>query len=84
MYAIFQILASVISAPKEVTDTERVSYPLCCQRPKAMPWAVDTRGVAGVGSSSGRSMEPEDNDKNGLKQDSRRDNDHIPSENGQS
>ncbi len=41
IYAIFQTLASVISAPKEVTDTNGSSYPLCCQRPKVMPWMVE-------------------------------------------
>lgn len=56
IYDIFQLLASVISAPKEVIDTEGVSYPLCCQRPKTMPWEVKAEDCTGVASSAGMSM----------------------------
>lgn len=40
IYAILQTLISVTRAPQEVTDTEGVSYPLCCQVPSTLPWKI--------------------------------------------
>ena len=40
VYAILQILISVTRAPREVRDTEGVSYPLCCQIGGTPPWKV--------------------------------------------
>ena len=60
IYAIFQILASVISAPKEVQDTDGLSYPLCCQKPKTMPWMMETESKPGVASSVSGSMRSKD------------------------
>lgn len=47
VYAILQTLISVTRAPKEVRDTEGVSYPLCCQTAGTPPWetGVNTRKV---------------------------------------
>ena len=39
IYAILQTLISVTRAPREVRDTEGVSYPLCCQIAGTPPWA---------------------------------------------
>lgn len=44
VYAILQILISVTRAPKEVRDTESVSYPLCCQIAGTPPWQTDEKG----------------------------------------
>lgn len=66
IYAIFQTLASVISAPKEVTDTDGLSYPLCCQRPTVMPWAVEGDECAAVIPVASRSTESKDDFRNGL------------------
>ncbi len=38
IYAILQILISVNQAPKEVRDTDGVSYPLCVKMPASFPW----------------------------------------------
>ena len=38
IYAILQILVSVNQAPKEVRDTDGVSYPLCVKMPTSFPW----------------------------------------------
>ena len=38
IYSILQTLISVTGAPKEVKDTEGVSYPLCCQTAGTPPW----------------------------------------------
>lgn len=38
IYSILQTLISVTGAPKEVKDTEGVSYPLCCQIAGTPPW----------------------------------------------
>jgi hypothetical protein len=40
IYAILQTLVSVTYAPKEVRDSEGLSYALCCHPPKVMPWLV--------------------------------------------
>jgi len=40
IYAIFQTLISVTQAPKDVKDTQDVSYPLCCQIPTTAPWKI--------------------------------------------
>jgi hypothetical protein len=40
IYAIFQTLISVTQAPKEVEDTQDVSYSLCCQIPMTPPWKI--------------------------------------------
>jgi len=38
IYAILQVLVSVNQAPKEVRDTDGVSYPLCVKMPSSFPW----------------------------------------------
>ena len=40
VYAILQTLISVTRAPKEVRDTEGLTYPLCCQVAGTPPWQV--------------------------------------------
>lgn len=40
VYAMLQTLISVTRAPKEVRDTEDVSYPLCCQIAGTPPWNI--------------------------------------------
>lgn len=42
VYAMLQTLVSVTRAPKEVRDTEGVSYSLCCQIAGTPPWTVGT------------------------------------------
>ena len=44
IYAILQTLISVTRAPKEVRDTEGVSYPLCCQTGGTPPWQMSVKG----------------------------------------
>lgn len=60
IYAIFQILASVISAPKEVRDTEGLSYPLCCERPKTIPQAIEAKNATVAGLPIDRTMKMKD------------------------
>ena len=43
VYAMLQTLISVTRAPKEVRDTEDVSYPLCCQIAGTPPWKLGMR-----------------------------------------
>ena len=43
VYAMLQTLVSVTRAPKEVKDTEGVSYPLCCQIAGTPPWNIGVR-----------------------------------------
>lgn len=43
IYAVLQTLISVTRAPKEVRDTEGVSYPLCCQIAGTPPWDYGVR-----------------------------------------
>lgn len=38
IYAILQVLISVMATPKTVRNTEGLSYPLCCLIPQQMPW----------------------------------------------
>ncbi|KAI9755509.1 MAG: hypothetical protein M1835_000821 [Candelina submexicana] len=40
IYTILQTLISVTRAPKEVRDTEGLSYPLCCQVAGTPPWQI--------------------------------------------
>ena len=67
IYAILQILASAISAPKDVVHTEGLSYPLCCEGPKTMPWAIELKDPARAGASPGRSLEIEEDVGKGLR-----------------
>ena len=43
VYAMLQTLVSVTRAPREVRDTEGVSYSLCCQIAGTPPWVVGTK-----------------------------------------
>jgi hypothetical protein len=43
VYAILQSLISVTQAPKQVRNTEGLSYGLCCEVPSRLPWHVETR-----------------------------------------
>lgn len=53
IYSILQTLISVTGAPKEVKDTEGVSYPLCCQIAGTPPW--QNAGTEGhVGENGGQ------------------------------
>lgn len=38
IYAILQVLVSVNQTPREVRDTDGVSYPLCVKMPGSFPW----------------------------------------------
>lgn len=40
IYGMLQTLVSVTQMPTEVTDTEDVSYGLCCKIPKQRPWMI--------------------------------------------
>ena len=48
VYAILQILISVVEAPKQVRNIEGLSYPLCCRAPDLMPWKIAPAKVAPV------------------------------------
>lgn len=41
VYAILQSLISVNQAPKQVRNTEGLSYALCCEAPTRMPWHTE-------------------------------------------
>ncbi|KAF2738363.1 hypothetical protein EJ04DRAFT_486176 [Polyplosphaeria fusca] len=43
IYGTLQYLVSALRAPKEVRDTERPLYPLCCLVPEQPPWEAGTR-----------------------------------------
>ncbi|KAI9817781.1 MAG: hypothetical protein M1827_000900 [Pycnora praestabilis] len=43
VYAILQTLISVTRAPKEVRDTEGLTYPLCCQIAGTPPWKIGAK-----------------------------------------
>lgn len=38
VYAILQMLHTVMHAPKQVRNTHRLTYSLCCHPPKQLPW----------------------------------------------
>lgn len=38
VYAILQTLISTMQAPKQVRNTEGLTYPLCCRVPDLLPW----------------------------------------------
>jgi hypothetical protein len=40
IYAVLQTLIAFMQAPKQVPNTERLSYSLCCHIPKTIPWAM--------------------------------------------
>ena len=40
IYAVLQTLIGVTRAPREVRDTDGVSYPLCCQLTGTPPWKI--------------------------------------------
>lgn len=42
IYAVLQTLITVMQAPKQVRNTEGLSYSLCCHTPKTMPWNMDS------------------------------------------
>lgn len=52
IYAVLQTLITVMQAPKQVRNTEGLSYSLCCHTPKTMPWnmgsnnSFDTQSLA--------------------------------------
>lgn len=54
IYAVLQTLICVTRAPREVRDTEGVSYPLCCQVVGTPPWknGVDATKERQVGIST--------------------------------
>ncbi len=54
IYAMLQTLISVTRAPREVHDTEGVSYPLCCHIADTPPW--QKVGKEGLLDESGRPM----------------------------
>lgn len=45
IYATLQTLISVTRAPKDVRDTEGVSYPLCCQTAGTPPWEYGEKSL---------------------------------------
>lgn len=51
VYTIFQTLVSVTKVPNEVRDTEKVSYPLCCQIAGTPPWPLRKPDTARMLSS---------------------------------
>jgi hypothetical protein len=77
IYAIFQILASVISAPKEVTHADGLSYPLCCQRPKTMPWEDGIKRTIPSNGGSLRINTDVDRESSSAKRDSGTDVDLV-------
>ena len=48
VYAILQILICIMQAPKQVRNTEGLSYPLCCRAPEMMPWQHTSRRASAV------------------------------------
>jgi hypothetical protein len=52
IYAVLQTLITIMQAPKQVRNTEGLSYSLCCHIPKTMPWIMgssssfDTQSLA--------------------------------------
>ena len=46
IYAVLQTLISVTKAPKEVRDTEGVTYHLCCQTAGTPPWTIQGGNAA--------------------------------------
>jgi hypothetical protein len=82
IYAVFQILASVISAPKEVVDTQGLSYPLCCQRPRTMPWVIGSKNssLPSSAASSIKTMNGVGKGLNGRMQELRPDVDYLTSQ----
>ena len=64
VYAMLQTLVSVTQIPVEVTDTEHVSYALCCKIPPQMPWSIGlaTQGAESRGDETGKSeLQPDIN-----------------------
>ena len=50
VYAILQILISVVKAPKQVRNTEGLSYSLCCRAPEMLPWQDVSPPMSTAGS----------------------------------
>ncbi len=57
IYSILQVLVSVSQAPKEVRDTDSVSYPLCMKIPPRVPWTSAIR-LEALEKSSPKPSEP--------------------------
>ncbi|EXJ88364.1 hypothetical protein A1O1_05294 [Capronia coronata CBS 617.96] len=49
VYAVLQTFYAIAQPPKQVRNTANLTYPLCCQAPKRMPWQLteipDVRSV---------------------------------------
>ena len=52
IYAILQTLISVMQAPKQVRDTEGLSYLLCVKPPTTFPWSVMVPPISSGSSTS--------------------------------
>ena len=66
IYAVLQTLISVTRVPKDVRDTEDVSYPLCCQIAGTPPWKVEKKAQTKDERSIQGKSKPSTNATTGL------------------
>ncbi|RMZ85041.1 hypothetical protein DV738_g5, partial [Chaetothyriales sp. CBS 135597] len=59
IYAILQILASVIESPKQVRNSDGLSYSLCCRIPDRLPWVPQAQSAAAGDWASKQILEPD-------------------------
>ena len=59
VYAILQILQSIIQAPKQVRNTDGLSYALCCETPARMPWEAERGRSRGPVDDPASTLEPD-------------------------
>ncbi|PVI00016.1 hypothetical protein DM02DRAFT_709669 [Periconia macrospinosa] len=57
IYGTLQYLISALRAPKEVRDTERPKYPLCCLIVEQSPWQLGTKALISPRSVSANTQE---------------------------
>lgn len=57
IYGTLQYLVSALRAPKEVRDTERPKYPLCCLIVEQSPWQLGTKALTSPRSVSANIQE---------------------------
>ncbi|RMD39423.1 hypothetical protein DV735_g5699, partial [Chaetothyriales sp. CBS 134920] len=59
IYAILQVLASVTEAPKQVRNSDGLSYSLCCRIPDCLPWVADAQSAAANHWAPKQFLEPD-------------------------
>ncbi|RMZ84598.1 hypothetical protein DV737_g1155, partial [Chaetothyriales sp. CBS 132003] len=59
VYAILQILSSVIDSPKQVRNSDGLSYSICCRTPDCLPWISEAQSAAADAWASEQTIKPD-------------------------